>query len=370
MISFLKHIIWNLFQFHRKGDKPNIFLFTSWRSGGNWLTEVISSGKKIKYIIEPFATGSKDPLLKKEYPDHIHKSTIPLHQVDREWMLEFNDRILSGNLSIKSPWNIFNRQFHFINDIYCLKIHMSKNWILWYRLQFPDDIIIYYLRHPIPQALSSIKRDSKLIIEDWLEDDFVKENYITNEMKSCINKISDSGSTLAKYILNWLLENIAAISEIEKIQDDIFVLTYEEFVVNSDQVTSHINKYSQVGKSDKELAAFSKKPSLTVKGKTKEVLRKSKIRDTDKFRYLLTRWEQILTYNDKREIQELFDCFSFKLYTAFNSIPNSKLFRFPSTSEKFRRQITSKVEFFLLTCVLYVLLKLAVQEHRTNQVIN
>ena len=53
---FLQTLKWNINKIcniHIQGDLPNIFVFSTARSGSTWLMEVISSEKGIKIIGEP-----------------------------------------------------------------------------------------------------------------------------------------------------------------------------------------------------------------------------------------------------------------------------------------------------------------------------
>ncbi|MHA1381558.1 MAG: hypothetical protein ACTSRG_24590 [Candidatus Helarchaeota archaeon] len=312
----LKHILWKTLNQHNPIKKSNICIFTSRRCGGTWLTEVMSSEKGMKFIIEPYATGSKDPFLKNIFPKEILKTTIPKHQRDEKWMYWFNWSIFNGKIHLQEPWNIFNKPFNFRTNRVCMKIHMAKSWIDWYQKEFSNCNIVYYLRHPIPQALSSINIGAKILIRENLEDEFIIKKYFNNKQLDFAYRVKNEGTILEKYILTYILENIVPIRLYEK--NDWLTLTYEELVINRINILEILIK--RLNLTSSAIYRQAEMPSKTVRSK----MTAKKIESEDK-KYLLKRWMDKVTNDEKRKAQTILDAFEINFYNAYSPYPSSKI---------------------------------------------
>ena len=228
----VKHIIW-FFKTHAMSDMTDIFLFTSRRSGGTWFTEIISGEDGVRYIIEPFCTALKDPFIKNHYYEGFDGKGLD-REKDILWLQKFSQLIISGKLKIQESWNPFSPLFHLRTNRVCMKIHDAKIAIDWFAINYPKDKMLYFLRHPIPQAISSIKCNSSILIEAYLNNNWLRKFFIHKELLTFCNKILKEGSLIEKYVTSWCLENLVPLRHID---DDIyFTLTYEELVVNKELV--------------------------------------------------------------------------------------------------------------------------------------
>ena len=73
----IKHLIWNI-KFHKYNDnKKNIFLLTSRRSGGTWITQALSLRKNTKFVLEPYNIGHKDLINSRHYSNKILVDGFP-----------------------------------------------------------------------------------------------------------------------------------------------------------------------------------------------------------------------------------------------------------------------------------------------------
>jgi len=319
----IKRILWKIILSHQyKKDEKNIFLFTSRRSGGTWITEAITEIPRIRMIIEPFATGSKDPYIQNIFPNEILESTIPQKKIHEDWMHWFNDAMINGDITLQTEWNPFKIRNYKQTDKVCIKIHMAKHWYDWYINNYPNDKFVYLVRHPIPQSLSSMKLGAKIIIDEYLNDIEYKKDYLSPEMINISKKIKLDGTTLEKYVLNWCLENLVTLKSNNR---KLHLVTYEELVHNPKKSFDMLFKYLE--HSGINHASITNKPSKTA---TASSVKSAKVIASDfdpeeRSRYLLKRWQKTVKHMDQEKIQNILDIFCIDLYSAYEYLPLKNL---------------------------------------------
>jgi len=210
----------------RHSFKKPIFIFSTRRSGSTLLTEMIYSQKGLNYSGQPLDLWKYHPY--REYlPQPYLYQFISLEPEEEQMLQDFFCQLLDGQIKINSQWNIFNPSYSFIVDRLVVKLLNTKPLIDWFTQRF-DIEPVYLLRHPIPSALSTIRRRWGCVAGAFLKDDSFCRTYLDeNQVNECC-RILERGSDLQKHVLEWGLDNLVPLSIYD--QRPWLTLTYEELI--------------------------------------------------------------------------------------------------------------------------------------------
>ena len=149
-LEFQAHI-YNLLNFHRKGNNQDIFIFSSARGGSTWIQHIIASQPGIAEIFEP--------LHEKNWVFNTNRTLIEpsyeyiLSNKDRkEAIKRYFDDIFSNNITNHFPMDFWSDIFTLRPQRYVVKFINGKELINWFEENY-DILVVFFFRHPtIPQA--------------------------------------------------------------------------------------------------------------------------------------------------------------------------------------------------------------------------
>lgn len=177
--SLIKEVIVKFANVHKRGDKKDIFVFVTRRSGSTWVTELLSSQPGMKYSAEPLYLPRwnyhKQKLPRRQYSKFIH-----LDKSEEKILKSYFSRILNGEIQVSPPWNIFDKDYNFFTNRYVVKICNGLSLINWFEENF-DIQIVYLIRHPIPASLSIIKQGWPDTADAFLNNELFRKNYLDRE---------------------------------------------------------------------------------------------------------------------------------------------------------------------------------------------
>ena len=218
--------------FHRQGQKPNIFLFSTPRSGSTWLMELIASQKGIKACNEPF---------------NIRKSHIVKTLGISDWKVLANEaslpvlkKYLDDYVAGKLPLAYFDllpyekQHQYFTNRIIFKILFAGEDHIDWFQKNF-NAPALFLIRHPLPVSLS---REQLPRLHSYLNSDY-RNNFTEEQIKEA-GKIIEKGSKLEQAVLDWCFQNVPPLKKPAKTQ---LTITYEQLVLDPVPI---INKLTEV----------------------------------------------------------------------------------------------------------------------------
>lgn len=196
--------------------RNSIFLAGTGRSGTTWISEIINYKNEYRYIFEPF------------HPNKVKTSKIfgvrryirpSCRDTD---LLGAAEYILTGK--IRNFWtDNFNAKFICTKRlIKCIRANLFLRWLYE---NFPGLSIILLIRHPCATALSHIKFDLKVSLDDYLIQDELVDDCLKPFEKE-INKAKNL-SDFQKHIFMWCIENHVPLCQFKK--GEICVVFYENF---------------------------------------------------------------------------------------------------------------------------------------------
>lgn len=312
MIKFTpKSLFKSVLNFHQKGDKPDILLFSTPRSGSTWLMELVCSQKGIKFCNEPFNVRHADIRSKLNMQDWAS-----FYQKDAQQQIEsyFSSLKANGfNNNIRGP-HLLDPHYEVATDRIVFKIlHAGEGKMEWFRKHFGSQIV-YLLRHPIPVSLS---RDRLPRLDSFLSTSY-RENFNHEELRQA-DRIKKHGSFMEKAMLDWCLQNSLPW---KNSRDDWNIVTYEQLVIQPDPVVKRLTDTLQLENPEiirRHLASSSR----TTKKSTKENQRTlEKLKSQDDRSLIIKKWKKKISDDEEKHLMEILSVFGIDLYKSGEILPN------------------------------------------------
>lgn len=325
--SLLKELIVKVTNVHRKGAKKDIMVFASRRSGSTWIMELLYSQPGVKFCTEPLYLGRWNRY-KIKLPDREDSKFISLSQREEGILKSYFNAILNDSIQVSPPWNIMEEGYSFFTNRYVVKICNGISLIEWFEKNF-EVYIVYFVRHPIPNALSIINLDWKDMAGAFLNDSFFVQKYLNKEQLQFAEDIKRKGSRLEKVVLEWCLENLIPLRLIEKGKKTWLVITYEELVMSPKKVVGLMCDKFDLEDKDRMLKMVSQPSRTAVMQSAKEIEGGNKD-------FIIKRWKKKISNEEEKEIFEILTKFGIDAYEFGSSVPNESLINFPYHISKLR----------------------------------
>ncbi len=301
---------------YKQGSRKNILLFATRRGGSTLIQQLLSVDEYTRDINEPFQlfnTNNLQGKIKlKLLPDKFYSQYITLDETEEKQVLDYLRLLLSGEYQEFKVYHKADRTvLKIVNALPLIDI-FSKNLNVY---------TLYFVRHPIPQALSILKNKWGITAKAYLADKLFCDSYLTSTQVEFCKKIFNEGTYIEKAVLSWCLENLYPLkfSKTEKI-----ILTYEELVLKTDRVINYLSDNLNI--SNKEgMFHIIKKPSQSSHlslASTKEAILKQEKRE------IVGRWESEISQTDKSKIQVILDKLNIFEYKADSILPSKSLLLF------------------------------------------
>jgi len=308
----------------RRPFKKAIIIFSTRRSGSTLLMELIHSQKGVNYSDQPLDLWRYHPY-RGCLPQPCLYRFISLDPEEEGKLYLFFHRLLNGRIKVYSQWNIFDPNYSFVVNRLVVKLLNAKPLMDWFDNHF-DVEIVYLLRHPIPTALSIMRRGWGCTAEAFLRDDHFRCLYLGGAETEECHRILEQGSALQKHVLEWGLENIAPLSVFK--ERAWLTLTYEELIARPPLVCQLLA--DRLGLPDAErMWRRVSRPSKTMSSRSKaDIIEKGP-------RYLLRRWMDEIDPGVAREAMEMLEelC-GISVYAADNPFPVPELCHFGPLGEE------------------------------------
>ena len=308
-----KRLVNRYLNIHRGGDKQDILILSSPRSGSTWLMELLYAEPGMKYIYEPLGKKILD------YHD--------LLPIDTRWywitLTDEEKNILGqyfredGKISHFGPRNFFSRFYNFRTDRRVIKIIRANSIIRWFAREF-DFEIIYLIRHPLAQSLSSIKRGHSPCANQFLENELFVHRFLNEELVDYANDVFEGGSKREKFVLEWCLDNLVPLKSSPETEEWLTV-SYEELVLKTEAFIKLFCDEFELETENKMLEMV-RSPSKTSDSSDRQT--RSKIRSGDD-QYLIRKWRNDFTEREIEKLFEIVERFGITAYQPGQLLPRS-----------------------------------------------
>jgi hypothetical protein len=208
---YIKNIYYRLpkYFFYSTSDLNNIALFGIRRGGTTWISDLICSKWNIRYLDQPtdaaynrFANNYLQSKKRIYLPPRKYYSYFNLTK-DEEIILKRYFRLLIGG---KLPY--YDKYPFFYKNRIFLKLTNSASYIHeWLINEFSFYPIVLF-RHPVLQALSTMRAKWKIIYPVYYDSLEFRRKYLSNDQINLIQEIDKSDNILNKYIIDWVFNFI------------------------------------------------------------------------------------------------------------------------------------------------------------------
>jgi len=228
--SAVKELLWYATCSHEQGDKKNILLFATRRGGSTFAMEMIGANRGVRTLDQPLE-------LIGEFPTAAQSADVPMFRQGQMTSLdawsearlgEAVQRMLDGRSVANAPTRVWRSDVERRSDRLVLKILDAKPLIEWFDERFACQIV-YLTRHPIPQALSCIRNRWSLTVDAHLRDQAFVDANLSHDAVAVAHDVMRDGSDLQRFVLNWVLENVAPAQALSRHPDWLHV-RYEDCV--------------------------------------------------------------------------------------------------------------------------------------------
>ena len=313
-----RNIITSVNHIHRQGDKRDILILSSPRSGSTWLMESFYTQPGVKILNVPLEKIYLEFLRVHPSPRNFYASLTPEEQ------LIFKN-YLSKDRPIRhcGPLNIFEKDFSFFTNRRVLKIHKLTALIEWLADEL-DFEVIYLIRHPIPQSLSAKRRGFLNRINDFISDETFVEKHLDLKQRIVAENIRENGTDLEQYVTSWCLENLVAF-KIPQNQRRWILVSYEQLVTKPVACFTFLRKRLEFENVEGMLSRLNI-PSRESSTSLDEKVRRIQTRDTA---YLVNGWVKEVGEAEIARSMDVLELFDIHVYRADRFFPDDEFLLFP-----------------------------------------
>lgn len=312
-----RRFITTFLTYHQPGDKRDILILSSPRSGSTWLMELLYTQPRMKYVDEPLAKNVLDSL--NILPIRTRWAYVNLG-VGEQHIIK---RYFKSDRQIKyfGPWDIFDENYNFFTNRRVIKVIRANALIEWFSDELDMDIV-YLLRHPIAQSLSCIQRGHHCRIIDYLRDDQFIKAHVNEKQVRLIRQVLESGTDLEKFVTEWCLDNLVPLKFRKK--HDVLILTYEELVLRPEAVVELLCDRLNLVDRGRMLERIST-PSKVTDSSTEQT--KVAIEAGER-RFLIEKWRENTSEFEERRAFEILQQFDIQAYRFGSCLPNDSVLNF------------------------------------------
>ena len=231
-------------------SKHSILLASSGRSGSTWISEVLVSNGKLRFLFEPLHPQwvkcfAGDPA--RIWLDPADENSLTAKRISE---------LLCGEMS--NPW-IDQHNRHRNSDKRLIKCIRANLLLPWIRRNLPEVKIVYLIRNPLAQSSSAARGG-------WYETkhaslEFVRQYPELQKYMKLVDKAAEfANSPITNAVRFWCLENIVVLGELS--ESDVHLVFYEDVLKTPDSVVPEMFHALNLDLSDDWLEN-AKRPSKT-----------------------------------------------------------------------------------------------------------
>ena len=290
-LAYLKGRLSNI---HFAGNRPDIFIISTARSGSTFLMELLYAQKGIKIFDEPLNVNY--PVVRRELNCKTWKEATLISDREKVYGPYFErlrkNKIPELNIPI---YRKFNR---FITNRNVFKVlHGAEDMVRWLQNEFHADILIL-MRHPIPTALSH-KQFQRL---PYLLNHSDYRTLFTAKQIEYAEHLIRNGSHFEKGILNWCLQNYPIL--VNQLDPSWAIVNYEDLAIYPKETFDYIKEKLHLDKLV-DIDRIVNKPSgstVQSEGETKRFFEKI-TQKTDKI-FLVNKWRKKYPWKKKKGLSK------------------------------------------------------------------
>jgi hypothetical protein len=311
--SMIKNNLLKLFSAHLPNGSPDVFIFSSPRSGSTWLMEMIMSQPGFKYCDEPFNLRTfavRKQLGLSKWRDVLSETFLP----DIEKYIESFRKGRPCHVKLKHGLPFYRYYRPVTHRIVFKIIHAGEDRMAWFENTF-NAHIAYLLRHPIPVSLSRLELPR---LHAFLEGEYCR--YFSARQLKFSKRILENGTKMQRGVLIWCLQNMVPL---HNLKSTWAVLTYEQLVMNPVPVIHMLCQKLDLPDSEKMLKALPV-PSVTTWQSDRETRRVFSRKGERRNNFLIEKWRRKIDEREEKQLMSILELFDIDIYKAGSDLPSTK----------------------------------------------
>lgn len=305
---------------HRRGARPDVFLFATPRSGSTWLMEIIASQPGFKYYDEPLNPRRENVQFSGMFPDF---SALMPDAGQDERIIGFLKELQAGRHGYMNP-PPFRRHHRFFTDRIVFKIHEIEH-LMDRAAEACGGRLIYLLRHPIANSISRVVQPR---LEFFLRSSYHAALVGDATREAEIRRLAQAGSTLQRAVVSWCFENLETLRHPSASR---LVVTYEELVLNPVKSCDLLMQRLDLDDRESMLASF-ERPAINIRMSHAETLAAMKSPDAGEKRIrLVTKWRARMEPRHIAETATVLAAFDIDAYDPAQVLAKPALLHFADT---------------------------------------
>jgi len=201
------------------------------------LMRMLVSQPGVTYIDQPLGHTHFNPWHNR-LPRPVLNTFVSIRKGEDSRNLQaYFEAILSGRLRVNSQWKLFDPSYSFVVNQLVIKCVNGPPIMDWF-MDHLDVKPIFFVRHPVPTALSIMNWKWGNSAEAFLQDEGFCSEWLGAEKERFCRKILSHGSLLEQFVLEICLCNIKALGVAR--ERGVFTLSYEELLMRPKEVSELI----------------------------------------------------------------------------------------------------------------------------------
>ena len=295
---------------HIPNKEPNVFIFSTPRSGSTWLMELIRTQPGFKSCEEPL--NLRNPEVRHqlgliEWSQIYGSGSYAKMNTYFEGFCNGSRRFMNGN-----PLTTHHR--FMTNRIVFKVLHGGEDRLNWFAKQFNGSIVLL-LRHPLAVSVS---REIFPRLTTYISSDFRK--HLTDEQLQQSIQIIERGTHLEKGVLSWCLQNMVALRHFRK---DWVILTYEQMVLEPAPMIQHLANKLELPYLELMMARM-QQPSASSRKSDRETRALLDSRMAHKQQKVIGKWRKKVDEAEGKAAMKITDTFGLDIYRWEDDLPSNQ----------------------------------------------
>lgn len=312
MIKAAKRTLKALSSVHVPDGRPNVFLYSTPRSGSTWLMELIWSQPGFKTCNQPLyleVPSVRRRLGIDDWTELYRRDALP--GIER-----YLARICAGRIGFTNP-NPLRRYYRPITRRIVFKeIHASADVADLARERL-NCRVVYLIRHPIAVTISTERWPT---LPAMLASDH-RRHFRRAELARA-ERIVERGDRLERGVLAWCLQNAVPL---RMAGEDWAVVTYEQLVLDPLPVIAELARKLDLPRPDRMVRRLPV-PSVNVRFKSTEETRRLLTQGGPGTRpHLVEKWRRVVDARDEARAMAVLEVFGLDAYRLGDVLPAERL---------------------------------------------
>ena len=297
---------------HRPGNRPDIFLVSTPRSGSTWLLELMLEEPGTRPCNEPLDLRNRHVRRVLGIDDWAELAAEASASRVLVYLKAFRDGTLATAFKAPRPFGLY---YKYRTDRTVFKLLHGAEALIPSLQRDLNGVCVLLLRHPIPVSISRriLPRLDALLTSD-------QARHFSGSQLEFARGVVERGEKHELAMLDWCLQNAIALKHAD---DRVLVVTYEQLVIDPATVLQAVADHCALGCYETMIDTVAR-PSETTSKSSRETADFLLAEQVEKRRWLIEKWRKDVDATDERRLMAMLDVFDIDIYQAGEVLPTDR----------------------------------------------